>query len=82
MLFSSTSECLAWLAVFMSEAIAIVTLNIITIIVLMKNQSLRKRSMYLVINLAVADMLVGGFSEIMSFFVMGVQCNFWKYNVH
>ena len=82
MLFSSTSECFAWLAVFMTEAFAIVTLNIITIIVLMKNQSLRKRSMYLVINLAVADMLVGGFSEIMTFFVMGIRCNFWKDNVH
>jgi len=82
MLVSSASECFTWIAVFMTEAVAIVTLNIITIIVFMKNRSLRKRSMYLVINLAVADMLVGGFSEIMTFFVMGNQCNFWKYNVH
>ena len=82
MLLSSASDCFAWLAVFMTEAVAIVTLNIITIIVLMKNQSLRKRSMYLVINLAAADLLVGGFSEIMTFFVVGVQCNSWKYNVH
>ena len=81
MLFPSASECVAWLVVFMTEAVAIVTLNIITIIVFIKNRSLRKRSMYLVINLAVADMFVGGFSEVMAFFVVGVQCNFWKYNV-
>ena len=65
----------------MTEAVAIVTLNILTIIVFMKNRSLHKRSMYLVINLAVAYMFVEGFSEIMTFYVVGVRCNFWKYNI-
>jgi len=79
----SSAECIAWLTVFMTEAVAIVTFNIITIIVFMRNRSLRKRSMYLVINLAVADMLVGGFSEVMAFFFLGagMGCDFWQYNV-
>ena len=47
----------------------------------MKNRGLRKRSMYLVINLSVADLLVGGSSEIMNFVDTGTNCNFWKYNV-
>ena len=74
------SECIAWLAAFMVQSIAIVTLNVVTIIVFMKNRSLCKRSMYVVINLAVADMLVGGLSEVMNFFFMGWNCNFWQYN--
>ena len=41
-------------------SVAIVMLNALTIIVCLKERSLRKRSMYLVINQAVADMFVGG----------------------
>ena len=50
-------ECIAWLTVFGIEAVAIVTLNALTITVYLKERSLRKRSMYLVINQAFADML-------------------------
>ena len=73
----SSSECIAWLTVFMTESVAIVTLNILTTIVFIKNRSLRKRSMYLVINLAVADMLVGGCSEIARFVELGQSSSFW-----
>ena len=79
MLFSST-DCIAWLAVYSTESVAIVTLNLMTIIVFMKSRSLRKRSLCLVINLAVADMLCGGFSQaVRDFSFLGaVCCNFWK----
>ena len=73
----SSSECIAWLTVLMTESVAIVTLNILTIIVFIKNRSLRKRSMYLVINLAVADMFVGGCSKIITFVSLGEVCYFW-----
>ena len=77
----SFPECGTWLAVDISECVAIVTLNIITIIVFIKNRNLRKRSTYLVINLAVADMLVGGFATHDLFYWVGaVECNVWKYN--
>ena len=76
-LWISSSECFAWLTVFMTESVAIVTLNILTIIVFIKNRSLRKRSVYLVINLAVADMFVGGFTEITYFVRVGKSCSFW-----
>ena len=76
----SSSECIAWLTVFMTESVAIVTLNILTIIVFIKTRGLRKRSMYLVISLAVADMFVGGFVGAWNFFKTGVSCNFWQYN--
>ena len=58
MVFSS-SECIIWLTVFNAEFVAIVTVNLLAIILFIKNRSLRTRSMYLVISLTVADMLVG-----------------------
>ena len=72
----SSSECIAWLTVLMTESVAIVTLNILTVIVFIKNDNLRKRSVYLVINLAVADMLVGGCAEIGRFLEWGGFCFF------
>ena len=76
----SASECSAWLSVFAMEAVAIVTLNTLTIIVYLKERSLHKRSMYLVINQAVADMFVGA-----SFFIdcwtLGGYCELWTINL-
>ena len=74
----SPSECIAWLTVFMAESVAIVILNFLTVLVFIRNRSRRKRSMYLVINLAVADMLVGGCSEITHFVFLGESCSFWN----
>ena len=76
----SSSECIAWFTVFMTESVAIVIVNFLTIIVFIKTRGLRKRSMYLVINLAVADMFVGGYVGAWNFFNTGVSCNFWQYN--
>ena len=56
----SLSECIPWMTVGLAESVAIVTLNLCTIIVFISNRNLRKRSTYLVINLAVIDMFVGG----------------------
>ena len=64
--FSST-ECSTWNAVFLTITVAVVIVNLISIIIFVKNSYLRTRSMYLVINLTVADMFVGG---IATFFVI------------
>ena len=74
----SASECIAWLTVFGMEAVAIVTLNVLTIIVYLKERSLRKCSMYLVINQAVADMLVAG-CVITEFSDLGSKFKFWTW---
>ena len=72
----SSSECIAWLTVFGLEVVAIVTLNVITILIYLKERSLQKCSMYLVINQAVADMLVAG-SVIIECSDFGSNCKFW-----
>ena len=67
--FFSSSECITWLTVFSIEAVAIVILNGLTIIVYLKERSLRKRTMYLVINQAVADMFTGA--------SISILCGMW-----
>ncbi|XP_068707000.1 histamine H2 receptor-like [Montipora foliosa] len=71
-------EWITWMTVGLAESVAIVTLNLCTIIVFTRNRNLRKRSTYLVINLAVIDMLVGGVAVFFLFYWLGVICNVWR----
>ncbi|XP_074634089.1 substance-K receptor-like [Acropora palmata] len=77
----SSSECIAWLTVYGIEAVAIVTLNALTAIIYLKERSLRKRSMYLVISLSVADIFFGGFLIFDGLF-LGSDCNFWTIDLN
>ena len=81
MLFSS-SECITWFAVLLTVCVAIVTVNLISIILFIKNRSLRTRAMYLVISLTVADMFVGGFSLFTLFQLLSLySCDIVKMNL-
>ena len=80
MLFSS-SECITWFAVFLTVFVAIVTVNLLSIILFIKNRSLRTRAMFLVINLTVADMFVGGFSHFFLFRSFAYKCDILKKNL-
>ena len=74
-----SSECIAWLTAFGIEAAAIVMLNALTIIVYLKERSLRKRSMYLVINQAFADMFTGA-SIFLYFPIWAYTLKLWTIN--
>ena len=63
----SLSECIIWFAACLAVAVAIVTVNLLSIILFIKNSNLRTRGMYLVINLTVVDILVGGLSTLYPF---------------
>ena len=56
----SSAECSTWYAVILTIYVAVVAVNLLSIILFIKNSNLRTRSMYLVINLTVVDMFVGG----------------------
>ena len=73
----SASRCIAVLTVYGIEVVAIVTLNALTIIVYLKERSLRKRSMYLVINQAVADMFYGASLIYDCLLYAGDICEIW-----
>ena len=60
----SSSECITWFAAVLIVSVAIVTVNLLSIILFIKNSDLRTRGMYLVINLTVADILVGVISSL------------------
>ena len=70
----SSSECITWFALFLTESVAIVTVNLLSIVIFIKNSNLRTRAMYLVINLTVADNFVGGISSIFLFEILGYDC--------
>ena len=72
----SSAECSTWYAVFVTIAVAVVAVNLLSIVLFIKNSNLRTLSMYLVINLTVADMFVGGsatFFEVFHFLLYGCE---------
>ncbi|CAH3184483.1 unnamed protein product [Porites lobata] len=78
----SSSECINWFAVILTVCAAIATVNLLSIILFIKNRSLRTRAMYLVINLTVADMFVGGFSHFHPFGFLSIfSCDIVKMNL-
>ena len=77
----SSSECITWLALFITISITIVTVNLLSIVLFITNRSLRTRAMYLVINLTIADMFVGGFSHLHPFRLLSLySCDIVKMN--
>ena len=77
----SSFECITWFAVILTVSVAIVTVNLLLIVLFRKNRSLRTRAMYLVINLTVADMFVGGFSNFYLFANLDFICDIAKMNL-
>ena len=51
-----------WSKVFLTEFIVIAVINVFTVVAFVRNRHLRKRTTYLIINLTVADLLVGAVS--------------------
>ena len=74
----SLSVCIPWMIAGLAESVAIVTLNLCTTIVFITNRNLRKRSAYLVINLAVIDMFVGRCLLFDLFYWAGKSCNLFE----
>ena len=79
--FSSASQCIPWLVVLIIECLAIVILNIITIVVFVKKKrQLQRRSTYLIIHLAIVDLLVGVVSGPLQIeHIIGWSCPLWNY---
>jgi len=72
----SSAECSTWYAVFLTIYVAVVAVNLLSIILFIRNSNLRARSMYFVINLTVAVMFVGGtatFCVVFYFFLYGCE---------
>lgn len=76
----SLPECATWLAAGVVISVTIVSLNLITIIVSIRNRNLLKRGTYLVVNLAVADVLAGGVAPYFLVFLVVAECTVWDWH--
>lgn len=75
------SECIPWAIVLTAECLAIVILNIITIIIFVKQREQRRRSTYLIIHLAIVDVLAGAASgPLLIEHRIAEYCHLWKFD--
>ena len=72
------SQCIPWLVVLITECLAIVIINIITIIVFVNQRQLQRRSTYLLIHLSIVDLLTGAVSGPMQIDFGMSSCNLWR----
>ena len=78
--FLPASHCIPWIVVLAAECLSIVVFNIITIIVFVKQRQLQRQSLYLIIHLAIVDLLVGAISGPLQIERMGEYCDLWEYH--
>ncbi|XP_078354363.1 adenosine receptor A3-like [Oculina patagonica] len=73
----SKAEGIAWCSTFILTAIFIVVGNLFTIILFAVNKKLRKKSLFLVINMAFADLMIGALSLPIYIYDTGSYYNLW-----
>ena len=76
----SKSEAIVWTVLFITEAVAIIAGNLFSIVKFTETGQLHKRSSYLLINLAAADILVGACAIPMWVYLIGGQDELWSAN--
>ena len=75
----SSADCIPWLVASIIECLAIVILNFFTIIVFVKQRYLQRRSTYLIIHMAIVDLLAGAVSgPVIANHLLGRYCDLWK----
>ena len=74
----SKVEGIAWCIAFTLEALLIVLGNFLTLVLFAVNKRLRKRSLFLVINMAFADLLSGAVSLPILIYTIGAGFMLWK----
>ena len=74
----SRSSAIAWCVAFSTEALAVVIFNLLTVVIFAKNRPLRKRKYYLLLNLAIADFIVGAVAMPYFLYTFGGYYALWK----
>ena len=78
--FYSASECIPCHVILITECLAIVIVNLITIIVFVKKRQLQRQSTYLIIHLAIVDLLAGAVSGPLQIEEGATFCNLWQFS--
>ena len=80
--YHPVSHCVSRFAVFGTVCLAVVILNIITIIIFVKQRQLQRKSTYLIIHLAIVDLLVGAVTgPLWIEFFISWYCDLWEYDM-
>ena len=80
-MFLPASHCIPWFGVLGTVCLAIVILNIIAIIIFVKQRRLQRKSTYLIIHLAIVDLLVGAVTgPLWIDFCMSWYCDLWEFD--
>ena len=74
----SRSEAIAWCVAFGTEALAVVIFNFLTVVIFGTCRPLRKRKYYLLLNLAIADFIVGAVAMPYFLYTTGGYYALWK----
>ena len=74
----SRTSAIAWCVAFGIEALAVVMFNLLTVVIFAKNRRLRKRTFYLLFNLAIADFIVGAVAMPYFLYIFGGVYGLWK----
>ena len=78
-MFVPASHCISWFAVLATVCLATVILNSITIIMFAKQRRLQRKSTYLVIHLAIVDLLIGAVTGPLRIESLGrFVCHLWE----
>ena len=81
-MFVPASHCISWFAVLGTVCLATVILNIIIIIIFAKQRRLQRKSAYLIIHLAIVDLLVGAVTGPLWIELFGtLYCDLWEYDL-
>ena len=74
----SRSAAIAWCVAFSTEALTIAIFNLLTVVMFVINRRLRKRKFYLLLNLAIADFIVGAVAMPYFLYTFGGYYALWK----
>ena len=74
----SKAEGIAWCSAFALEAVFIVAGNLLTIVLFALNKKLRKKSLYLIINMAFGDLFLGAVHVPLYILLIGNGHQLWE----
>ena len=78
----SKAEGIAWCSAFILLSVFIVVGNLLTIVLFVRNKTLRKKSLFLVINMAFADLMLGALTLPFNVRNLGAYFHLWMTSVN
>ena len=82
MIVLSKAEGVAWCSASILTSVFVVVGNLLTIVLFASNKTIRKKSLFLVINMAFADLMLGALCLPLNIYYLGAIYQLWKQSVN